>query len=195
MFNLVKKIFNLLSKVFKTQKDKAPSMSYDLVASTATCINALSISDVSVEYVTMLLKAQGWKFDKRLVIKYFNEWTESEEGNKAVDRKELIFDFYFSERALYENAPEKGEELLRKIIDKNLGCFKFEDGAYCAYEKFDLPDSKTEKYVFQFNRRISPLYTMLIMLGWYEEKHKDLEPIRELKSTYQPINFPVEVGD
>lgn len=191
MLNLVKKIFNLLNKVFKTQKDKAPAMSYDLVASTATCINALSISDVSAEYVTMVLKAQGWKFDKRVVIKYFNEWTESEEGNKAVDRKELIFDFYFSERVVYENAPEKGEELLRKTIDKKLGSFKFEEGAYCAYERFNLPDPKTEKYVFQFNRRIFPLYTMLIMQGWYEEKHKDLEPIRALEPTYQPVNFPM----
>lgn len=195
MFNLIMKIFGLFKIVFNTQKVVPPQMSYDLVARTATYINALTLSDVCAEYVIMLLEVQGWEFDNRVVIKYFDKWIESDEGNAAVDRKDLIFDFYFSERFLYEDSPQKGEELLRKTIDKNLGCFKFVEGAYCAYERFNLPDPKTEKYVFQFNRRISPLYTMLIMMGWYEEKHKDLEPIRKLKSTYHPGCYPMEEED
>lgn len=190
MFNVLKRILSVVSKLFAKQNAKAHSISYGLVASTAACVNALSMSDVCVEYVIMILEAQGLRVDQQKVRKHFEKWIESKEGKESLQAKKNIFEIYHMTRVEYENFPQFSEQGLRNLITKK-AIFRDIKDALWIEEELVLPAPLFERKVMSWYRRVYPLFTILIMIEYYKMKGCDYRTIQKLLPTYNPDNHPM----
>lgn len=181
-----------LKKKFSPEKASVPSMSYELVANTAFCINAITPTQISLELVIMFLDAQGFTINNQEVGKHFNCWKQSKEGDATCDTKDVILNDVHFTRKVFEHSAKTAEESYRKMVDRILKRERFEYDAYENYESIHVSDPDTELRVFRWYQRIYPLIIQMIMKSWYAENRDNPQEIGKLMLAYRPENYPMD---